>query len=1319
MEVIAGISSILTVIESVTRVAKRLNEVRESYNNVALNTNLAASQLSTIRAALEALYKWRASDRDSNEPSRQLDKDLELSLSCCAMLITVIDGKLDDFDYMPSLVQKIKYLWLEDILKDYISNLEGQVRALQLLLTIFQCSTETEKRQKLGNAETRSIIEQVRADRASLALENTEFQDAASVLSLNPSVTLDIDSILMKSPAYRRVYGAVRLRLPPAVSASSAKMSEEANLSTNTPIPKETLQPPHLPPRPTRRPVPQIRGRMNVRDYYSSEEKEDEHVVKTIMEEPRDVFELSGATQGSSATSERDHKTEEKHDNALQPHENAVDKDFDVTGVKSAIKSVSENKPLLLQTEDIVPPTLPAAVNGTEANSTFQGFMNQFDLGPLYPMAVPSEIGESYAVAVSGDEASHGVARKGANELGRYSLSRNKDLGLDLSRKKSLREGSHTSVSTHSSLYGCSIIPVPKDQSTRTSSPYSCISCRNLGATDNFPGTDELEGEVHDPVFPIPRPKSVSTGLQQSVTEEDLMSLEKKQQSQQSSASAGADIANESQDQPPKDALSFSSMNFADEQHSHDEDPTTDSPTSTDNLCKSEAGDLKQVETSQSVAGLGLQNVKPSGTISPHPQSSKELCSTTLPPPERVAPTKPFYPISSPAVVFFTSAESRNAESEQSILSANRPPSARDATSTIFSSQATEDSTILSLQQSTSNTTATSTSTHAGGVDGNHDQSDLRRLQDEVATAKARGDNRAVQDSLQRSLDDVRLKNLAKQPLEENNTPARTSSPRSGKKFLRLPSLSNSAKGVALGCFAASGDILSVQKILKEKVNIDSRSDNFKTPLMRAALNGEAGCMKLLKEFGADELAVDARGRTALHIAVASDRIAAVIWLLEAYAPPKQDTLKHRSSLLFRATDVVRGVRSPKNLRETSDAEGSKPLHIAAELDTEEMVKILVAAGVDIDSKDNWGRTPFHRAIISGRRDSFDTLLRSGAKIGAVDAKSVSSLHLAAQAGHVDMVQNLLAKGAERWNFDANGYFPTHSAVRGGNILAIEALATERTDFAKRTKSGETMLHLACLNKDVEVVKYLLTKFVDINPWAAPSSIVSQILSQMRIKGSSMTPLHYACCTHDFETAVLLLDHEALVNAPTPEGATALMMAVETEDTNLVNLLLQRGAKVNAKVPGSLITALHLAARRGDLETVQQLCRHRADDGAQTSNASYGRSPLEECAKCPNPKKGEEVEIYLRTVITNRIKNTVRRKVLQASSDESSPPSYNPPGGQVPTFAGPVSAQQAQAQNLRYYHPDFDVPDEVLPAYTPGPSAPARLANQAPVHRYT
>ena len=209
MEGIAAASSILQVISSVTKLAKQLNEVRQSYGNVALNTTLVASQLSTIRAALEALHDWRSNDRETTDHSRQLDKDLEVSLSCCAILITVIDGKLGESGYKPGMRQKIRYIWLENILKEYLSNLEGQVRALQLLLTIYQCKTASEKKQKLARAESRRIIENVRAETQTLRTGNKDFQDAASVLSLDPSIHFDFDSVLMKTPAYINVYGEV------------------------------------------------------------------------------------------------------------------------------------------------------------------------------------------------------------------------------------------------------------------------------------------------------------------------------------------------------------------------------------------------------------------------------------------------------------------------------------------------------------------------------------------------------------------------------------------------------------------------------------------------------------------------------------------------------------------------------------------------------------------------------------------------------------------------------------------------------------------------------------------------------------------------------------------------------------------------------------------------------------------------------------------------------------------------------------------------------------------------------------------------------
>ena len=1337
MEVIAGVSSILQVIDSVTRVAKRLNEVRESYNNVALNTALVEGQLFTIRAALEALYEWRASDRDSSRPSKQLDKDLGMSLSCCAILISVIDGKLDESGFKPGLKQKIRYLWLEDILKEYISNLEGQVRALQLLLTIFQCRTEAEKRQKIDNEESRTIMEQMRAETASLALDNRELPETGSILSLDPSVTFDIDSILMKSPAYKRVYGNARLRLLPVDGVGTTEDSEQAARAAPTPAPLkgQTPQPPSFPSRPAQNPMPQSRGRINVWSYYPSEgEEEGKSGDGTTMADPNAVCKTPGEIQVSRIALRQNEQPKEVQNLVLQHEEIAIDKvDEDVknvkmTDVEPSIDSGPEKKPLSMQTEHIVVTAPPAVVDDNEPVSILKGFLDQLNLA--FAEKSPFQDDERDLGISSGTAA--GMVAVPRDEVSHHSKSGFESLGLAPSHRKSLSEEFQRPISTHSSLYKCSIVPDPQDQSTGTSSPYSCDSCKNIGVTDSVSENGLLGSEPHDLGCSSLQSESESANVQQDAADKTPIDIGILNQKQQDSVSGCSVTSNESRLRPPTDVLRPVPNSTTIEQHTCGEDIITYSAAPSDNLSKSSSDALKRVESTPPVAGLGLQRVdssEPSGA----PSQKIEETRSGMHPPRRVASMKPSA-LNPPAVVSFPLDEPRVSDPEQSTFSSDKRSSAHDATSTISSSEPPQDSTISSLHQSTSNTTATSVTTHAPGLDLDQNLPDYRRLQNEFATAKARGDSRAVQDALQRSIETISRKRPAEAPAKDNNAPKHLPGLRLGRarsNIMRFSSILGSAKGAMLGDSAASGDTSSVQDLLQHNVNVDSRSDDFKTPLMRSAINGHIECMKLLKQFGADEVAVDAKGRTALHIAVASNQSKVVQWLLKSFPPPNTDLLRHRPSILFRATDAVKGVRSQKNLREASDAEGSKPLHIAAELDKADIVKTLLAAGVDIESKDNWGRTSFHRAIISRSRESFDALLENGAQIAAVDAKSVSSLHLAAEAGQVDMIEILLANGAKRWDFDADGNQPIHSAVSAGNSLAIETLVTERIDLDKRTKSGRTLLHLACLNKDHEVATYLLTKLVDVNPWAAPSAGVLQGLSHSKIKGSSMTPLHYACCSRDFEMAVLLLDHEALINAPTPEGATALMMAVETEDTNMVNLLLQRGAKVNAKIPGSLITALHLAARRGDLETVQQLCRKGADFNARTGNSSYNKNPLEECLKCPDKGKAAAVAEYLRTVVINKRNNArhANSRSFQASRAESLQSYYTPSGAQISPPADPIShgpwartqqgnvAQRVQAQTSQYYHPDFDVPDEILPAYEPGPSVPARLAYQAPVHR--
>lgn len=63
-----------------------------------------------------------------------------------------------------------------------------------------------------------------------------------------------------------------------------------------------------------------------------------------------------------------------------------------------------------------------------------------------------------------------------------------------------------------------------------------------------------------------------------------------------------------------------------------------------------------------------------------------------------------------------------------------------------------------------------------------------------------------------------------------------------------------------------------------------------------------------------------------------------------------------------------------------------------------------------------------------------------------------------------------------------------------------------------------------------------------------------------QVRRLGWTPLHYAASKAQLAMAELLLTQGALVNAPAPDGTTALMMAARSGSRPMVNLLLQNGA---------------------------------------------------------------------------------------------------------------------------------------------------------------
>jgi uncharacterized protein len=175
---------------------------------------------------------------------------------------------------------------------------------------------------------------------------------------------------------------------------------------------------------------------------------------------------------------------------------------------------------------------------------------------------------------------------------------------------------------------------------------------------------------------------------------------------------------------------------------------------------------------------------------------------------------------------------------------------------------------------------------------------------------------------------------------------------------------------------------------------------------------------------------------------------------------------------------------------------------------------------------------------------------------------------------------------------EADGTTPLHWAVRADDLAKVNKLLAAGADVKAANRYGVTPLFLACQNANPAMIERLLKAGAD------PNSVSTE----------GETALMTVARTGVVEAAKVLLDHGAKVDAREEwHGQTALMWAVDEKHPAMVKELLAHGADVNAVsdvnkwerqntseprekwLPPGGLTPLLFAARQGCVECEQIL----------------------------------------------------------------------------------------------------------------------------------
>ncbi|KGQ07356.1 Ankyrin repeat domain-containing protein 17 [Beauveria bassiana D1-5] len=242
-------------------------------------------------------------------------------------------------------------------------------------------------------------------------------------------------------------------------------------------------------------------------------------------------------------------------------------------------------------------------------------------------------------------------------------------------------------------------------------------------------------------------------------------------------------------------------------------------------------------------------------------------------------------------------------------------------------------------------------------------------------------------------------------------------------------------------------------------------------------------------------------------------------------------------------------------------------------------------------------------------------MLDHGADVNFQDNYIGGVLMGAARGGNESIFQMLLAHGAtlmwSHWTFESE----LAATVEGGHAKMVQLVLEHAAEVISQRKiSLDGALYEACFRGFGGIVDILLGFGANANAFCHPAYVVEiaswkghiNIMKQLLNAGAdpnkgapSCSPIYFATKTGNEAAVQLLLDRGADINALTQsDNSCAIHCAVDNANLTMVRFLVQNGANVN--VQGSFYgSCLQSASAKGHHEMVEYLVQKGADVNIQ------------------------------------------------------------------------------------------------------------------------